>query len=134
MSVVIKLALLVDDEEIDQRQYKRVLTRSGLIGEIISFTYADDALAFLKENPDLEVDVIFLDINMPRMNGFEFIEAAVSGIGERFVKGIVVMLTTSLNPADRERAATYGIVKDFITKPLTIEHVQRVARLIADGN
>ncbi|WP_127109101.1 response regulator [Pararhodobacter zhoushanensis] len=134
MSVVIKLALLVDDEEIDQRQYKRVLSRSGLIGEIISFTYADDALAFLKTNPDREVDVIFLDINMPRMNGFEFIEAAVSEIGGRFVKGVVVMLTTSLNPADRERAETFGVVKDFINKPLTIEHVQRVAKLIADGN
>lgn len=131
MTKVIKLAILIDDQEIDQRQYKRVLTKSGLIEKIISFPCADEALIFLKENPDLEVDVIFLDINMPRMNGFEFLEAAVTEIGEDFVDVVVVMLTTSLNPADRDRAESFDVVKYFINKPLTIEDVQRIAQSIA---
>ena len=53
MTAKIGLALLIDDNHIDQRQYVRVLKRSGLIGEVMTFTYADNALAHLRANPDL---------------------------------------------------------------------------------
>lgn len=127
MTTRIGLALLVDDNRIDQRQYERVIKRSGLIGEVMTFTFADEALAHLKANPDLEVDVIFLDINLPRMNGFEFLEAAVSEIGNGFAKVVVAMLTTSLNPDDRTRAESFDVVKEFINKPLTVEHIEAVS-------
>lgn len=132
MGQKIGLALLIDDEEIDQRQYKRVLKRSDLIGEIMSFTYADEALAYLKENPGLEVDVIFLDINIPRMNGLEFLSAATQELGASFAGVVVAMLTTSLIPEDRRRAEAFEIVKAFINKPLCLEDVQRVAAMLPD--
>lgn len=130
MSIVIKCALLIDDNRIDQRQYKRVLMRSGLVEEVVAFSFADEALRFLKDNPEKVVDVIFLDINMPRMNGFEFLEAATSEIGADFTKVVVAMLTTSLNPEDRSRAETYDVVKQFISKPLTEQHVHDVAAFL----
>ncbi|MEM7598900.1 MAG: response regulator [Pseudomonadota bacterium] len=130
MTKQIKTAMLIDDEEFDQRQYLRVLQRSGLVETVLQYTYAEDALAHLETHPELEVDVIFLDINMPRMNGFEFLEAATEKLGADFVKTVVVMLTTSLNPDDRTRAESYDVVRDFINKPLTIEHVERVAKLV----
>lgn len=133
MTAKINLAFLIDDNEIDQRHYKRVLERSGMVENVMLFSFADDALEHIKAHPDLEIDVIFLDINMPRMNGFEFIEAAIEQIGVSFAKVVVAMLTTSLNPEDRERANSFEVVKDFITKPLTVEHVKRVARLLDGG-
>lgn len=128
--MTIKLAYLIDDEEVDQRQYQRVLKRSGVVEETRTFTYADDALTFLQDHPEEEVDVIFLDINMPRMNGFEFLSAANDRLGPNFTKIVVAMLTTSLDPADQAKAATFDVVRDFINKPLTIEHVLRVNELL----
>jgi len=128
MTTPVKLAWLIDDSEIDLRHYARVIDRSGLVEEVTTFTFADEALAHLKANPDLEVDLIFLDINIPRMNGFEFLEAATAELGAGFAKVVVAMLTTSLNPRDREEAARFDVVKDFINKPLTVEHVENAVK------
>ena len=126
----ITLAVLIDDVEIDQRQYVRVLNRSGLVQKVMTFTYADTALEYLVQHPELDIDVIFLDINMPRMNGFEFLVAASERLGPNFAKIVVAMLTTSLNPNDERRADSFGMVKSFINKPLTVEDVQHVADLL----
>lgn len=130
MSKPIKLALLIDDEEIDQRMYQRVLRNSGLVEEVLAFELASDALAHLKASPDLEVDVIFLDINMPGMNGFEFLEAATQDLGADFAKVVVAMLTTSLNAGDERHARSFEVVRAFINKPLSAEHVAHVATLL----
>jgi len=131
MTAPIKLAWLIDDMEIDQRQYKRVITRSGLVETLQTFTYADEALEQLKAQSDLDLDLIFLDINMPRMNGFEFLEAANRDLGKGFAAVVVIMLTTSLNPADRARAESFDVVKAFINKPLHAEHLQTAAAYVA---
>lgn len=125
----IPLVMLIDDESFDQSLYRRLIARTGLVGEVMSFTYADEALAYLSAPDSRRADVIFLDINMPRMNGFEFLEAATERLGPEFAKIVVVMLTTSLIEKDRERAAAFPVVRCFINKPLTVEHLQEVAQL-----
>lgn len=130
----IKLAVLIDDNEIDQRHYNRILNKSGLVEEVMTFTYADEALEHLQAKSDFEIDVIFLDINMPRMDGFEFLEIATEQLGDSFAKIVIAMLTTSLNPADRDRAASFGVVKKFISKPLTVEDVKDVAALLTPSD
>lgn len=122
--------LLIDDAEIDQKMYQRILKRSGLTEEVIAFTYADEALEFLRSETAGTVDLILLDINMPRMDGFEFLDAATRELGEAFAHVVIVMLTTSLEPRDRARAADFEVVRDFINKPLTVDHVQRAAELV----
>lgn len=130
MAKAIETALLIDDEEVDQKTYGRVLKRSGLVREYRMFTYAEDALDYLKANPGMKIDVIFLDINMPRMNGFEFLDAASEALGADFARMVVVMLTTSIDPMDRRRAKENPLVKAFFDKPLTEQHVERVAGLL----
>ena len=134
MSSVPKIGtvMLVDDDQVDHLIYKRVIDRSGLVEKTMSFQYPDKALEFLKTPHCPDIDVLFLDINMPRLNGFEFLDRAVVEVGPRFTKIAVVMLTTSLDPKDQERAASFKIVKGFLNKPLKIEDLERVAKLLVD--
>ncbi len=132
MANKIQTVMLIDDEMVDQKQYKRVLRRSGLVEEILTFTYADEAFEFLKSNGDIAVDVIFLDINMPRMNGFEFLERVESELDREIANTVIIMSTTSLDSSDRARASQFDIVRDFISKPLEVENVEYVADLCAE--
>lgn len=114
----IERAILVDDEQFEHLAFHRLLGRLPNIGEIHSFLYADEAIAFLKATCPRPYDVVFLDINMPRMNGFEFLDAAEAVFGETLRQAVIVMLTTSLDPSDRARADSYVAVKAFVNKPL----------------
>ena len=121
--------MVVDDNPVDQILYKRIIKRSGVVQNVIDFSLAEDALTYLQNNRDAMPDVILLDINMPRMDGFEFLEAAQEIFGAEF-SVVVVMLTTSLDPRDQERAKTYDVVKDYMDKPLTVERVQQLTALV----
>ena len=123
----IKTAMFIDDAKFDQKLYQRIVARSGIIDETLSFLYADEALEYLKAHRHQHIDVIFLDINMPRMNGFEFLEAAARDLGDDFARLLVVMLTTSLERSDRERALSFPIVRGFINKPLTVDILHGLA-------
>ncbi|MFT6676748.1 MAG: CheY-like chemotaxis protein [Sulfitobacter sp.] len=127
----IRRAVIIDDESFDQLMYQRILKRSGLVQEIIGFQYADEALAYFEDRSNPEIDVIFLDINLPRMNGFEFLEAAHKRIGPSFAKLVVVMLTTAIAPENRARAAKFDVVRDFIAKPLKSDDVAHVADMLS---
>lgn len=122
--------MIIDDDQIDQMMYERVLKRSGLVEQTMYFSYAEKALEYLKTPDREQIDIIFLDINMPRMNGFEFLDRATAELGPHFAALVVVMLTTSLNPEDEERAHSYDIVKDYISKPLTGDNLGRIVDLL----
>ena len=124
--------VLIDDNEVDQLIYRRIARRSGIVGEILSFVYAEDALDYLAKPGRAPVDAILLDVNMPRMSGFEFLEAATERFGEGFARIVVVMLTTSLDPRDMDRAKGFEIVRDYLTKPLDEQDLRRLAAMLDD--
>ncbi len=120
------VAVCIDDSAIDLELNVLVLERSGRFDEVLTFTSGEGALAHLRQKRP--VDAIFLDINMPMMDGFEFLEAATLEFGEdRFARSVVFMLTSSLNPADRKRAKSFSVVHGFLTKPLTVEQANDIA-------
>lgn len=120
--------MLIDDNKIDQLIYKRIIDRSDNVGETLSFLLAQDALDYLKSGAQPQPDLILLDINMPRMNGFEFLEAATDQLGPDFCP-VIVMLTTSLDPRDQQRAGNFAAIKRFLNKPLTQELLTEIARI-----
>ncbi len=123
---VLLTAVCVDDSEFDRKLHDRVLRRSGAFGEMYHFPSGEDALVHLRNTPQMP-DVIFLDVNMPIMSGFDFLQAATEEFGDGFTSRVVIMLTTSLNPEDRKRAEAFKVVRDFLNKPLTVEEAKDVA-------
>lgn len=72
---------------------------------------------------------MFLDINMPLMNGWEFLEAYKKIDEKQKSEIIIIMLTTSLNPSEQEKSKTFDEVTDFHKKPLTESTLSKVLEL-----
>lgn len=122
--------IVIDDDDIDHFLYQRIINRSNLVDESVFFTSAEDALEYLKRSDRIDIHAILLDVNMPRMNGFEFLEAATKEIGVEHLGAVVVMLTTSLNPRDEARAKSYSVVKGYLEKPLSTEHLIELTKIV----
>ena len=122
--------IMIDYDKFDHKLCERLVARSGLVGEFISFLSAEDALDYLKSTTLPAADAILLDINMPRMDGFAFLDAATEKFGDAFARVVVVMLTTSLNPHDEDRAKSYEVVKGYCSKPLVAEHLRDIHHLL----
>jgi len=123
MKKTLKCIMLVDDNADDNFIHSRVIKKSNAAINVIEKQTALDALEYLgsknKHNRDTHPDLIFLDINMPGMNGWEFLEE-YNKLDKQFQsQAIIVMLTTSDNPEDKLKANASNIASDFRTKPLT---------------
>ena len=126
--------VLIDDSSLDNKLHKRVIDRTGLARNVLCFPMAEDALDFFRQPGAIPADLILLDINMPRMSGFEMLDAALDEFGNSFDPSVVVMLTTSLNPDDKARAETYEVIKDYLQKPLTEEKFKSVLHVVAQSD
>lgn len=120
--------MLVDDNEFDQMMYKRLVDRSGLVEKLTQFVDPQDALDHLFDASIDMPSLVLLDINMPKIDGFEFLESVTSELGERMCP-VIIMLTTSLDPRDEERARQHKVVRDFHNKPMTIELLKHLASM-----
>jgi CheY-like chemotaxis protein len=114
----VKRIILIDDNESDNLFHSIILKRAGFGDEVLMFENGVDALAFLR-TADLSIHtLIFLDINMPLLDGFQVAEQAGPLLAGT-PTFTIMMLTSSGNPTDRQRAAGLPVIKGFITKPLT---------------
>ena len=134
MTAPIRKMMLVDDNEADTFLYRLVIEESGLVENLVVFNLAEQALAHLHDNAKEPIDVILLDIRMPRMSGFEFLEAALAEFGSEFAKMVVVMLTTSLDPSDRARAQQLPMIKHYFEKPLSREQLDAIVAIVTGSH
>lgn len=129
MEPQLSCVMLIDDNESDNFFHELTIENSNCAKKIISFDLAQNALTYLKniEEPDyIQPDIIFLDLNMPRMNGWEFLEVYEKLDDAIKSRMVIIMLTTSLNLDDRERAKQFSAIKEYRNKPLTEEYMEEL--------
>lgn len=119
--------MLIDDSEIDNFINQKMIEGCNIAEKIYIHTSSKSALEFLKNiertsdvTKNLIPEIIFLDINMPIMDGFQFLDE-FDKLSESFKSVKVVMLTTSINPSDIERSSKNKYIIKYINKPLTQE-------------
>lgn len=113
---------IIDDDSIHQRIAQIMIEKHQLFDEYTSFMEAEKAVAFLKDNKDNKdqlPDVILLDLNMPVIDGWDFLELFETFRYE-VVKTIrIYIVTSSVDEKDIMRAQNYTAVTGFISKPLS---------------
>ena len=120
--------MLVDDDEDDNFFHEHEIKENDFANIVIVKDSGRKALDYLIAKTDPLSELIFLDINMPGMNGWEFLteydqlDAAIQ------CKAIIIMLSTSENPSDHAKAKAWSFVSDYITKPLTKKHLEEVVK------
>jgi response regulator RpfG family c-di-GMP phosphodiesterase len=121
--------ILVDDDPLNNSICKHVIKAAIDATDIRDFIYPEEALEFLQKHPDTIKDntILLLDINMPRVNAWEFLKV-YDTFDERLRNKITLyILSSSLNENDMEKARTNPHVKEYITKPLSKEAVLQIA-------
>lgn len=130
MTSKIKL-LVIDDDDINIFIIKKIVEKTGYNVEMISKTngqMAIDYLAGVLSSAETLPQLILIDINMPVLNGWEFLEAYEKlGVPQ---KVDMYMLSSSVYENDIEKAKTYTMVKGFISKPLSIERLTELLKLV----
>lgn len=127
MKKKLKRILLIDDDESSNFLHRIVIQQAEVAEEVEMMTRADKALEYLQsvnqKSPEELPDLVFLDINMPAMNGWDFLQEYAHLDLENKENLKIIMLTASVNPNDILRARTNVYVTEILHKPLTIETV-----------
>lgn len=109
-----KIIVFVDDDKVQHMINKRILLKINPNLDLIFFENPYEALGWLEKNV---ADILLLDINMPEMEGWDFLKL----MEERGIKMEVKMLTSSLDPKDIEKSYAFDVVSGFLVKPLRKE-------------
>lgn len=109
--------IIVDDDSVVLFLHKILIEKSGGFSLTDSFENAQDALSFIRENEPGNPLLVLLDINMPAMDGWQFLdELQELKFRDRI---LVAMVTSSINKSDHEKAKNYSEVIAFLEKPIS---------------
>jgi CheY-like chemotaxis protein len=120
--------LIIDDDPVHHKLVELVIHQSALRIEYQSFFHASDGLAYILDNNDIISlpDLVLLDLDMPLISGWgflELLEAMSPCLGKQID---IIILTSSISLADKEKASTYNCVKGFFSKPFNNQILQDI--------
>lgn len=126
-----KITYLIDDDKLSIRLMSMLISKKKFCEEIVSFCNAELALETLKINcntPQTLPDVILLDLNMPILDGWQFLDEFSLLPLEKDIS--IFIVTSSIDPSDIEMAKNYKMVKSYIMKPITAQKLEEATQLI----
>ena len=119
------LIMLIDDDPINNLIIRKELTRFNSNISLIIYESPNEALNYFRQQ-NQSPDLILLDINMPEMNGWEFLDEF-----EKLALNInLAMLTSSIAKIDHKKSQSYSIVKDYFIKPLDKDKIKKIYSLL----
>lgn len=121
-------AFIIDDDPIHQRIAQIMISKHQLFDEFSSYLQAGDALQFLEENRNIEEalpDVILLDLNMPVVDGWKFLDEFEKFNDTLSKKIRILIVSSSVDEKDISRAKSYTSVEGFISKPLSADAIKK---------
>jgi two-component system, NarL family, nitrate/nitrite response regulator NarL len=128
---LVEKTILIDDSDIDLFIQRRFLEVYHFSDTLVLYNSAEQALGWLKEmKGEAAPDVIFLDLNMPEIDGFSFLNDFKKLPQEVLDKCKIVVLTSSNSAKDREQAFAFDNVIQFITKPIKQSDIEDLKKLI----
>jgi len=117
---------LIDDDDIVVYLTNILLYKTNFSDEVVTFTRSIEGLnTLLNAGHDELPELILLDINMPELDGWEFLDQ----LKKNNLKIPVFIITSSINPIDRTKANAHKMVSGFVTKPLTKNCLDKIKRL-----
>jgi len=120
---------IIDDDPIFIYGTKRIMTEIAFADDILIYNNGQDAIdgltALSEEGKNLP-SVIFLDLNMPIMNGWEFLEDFVKIPNQNREQVTIYILSSSVDPRDLERIKHYNVVNNYILKPISPKDLKRI--------
>lgn len=120
--------VVLDDSREDRFFVRRKLLQKFKNSNVQEFVYAHEALSWLAENKAAHNTIWLVDINLPGVSGFEFLEAAQVMKPNLAEDNLFFVMSNSIDPEDKLRTDDQAIASSFISKPLDVEEL---ARLIA---
>lgn len=129
----IRSACIIDDDEIYVFGLKIMMKSVNFCDEIVVCENGEVALDFLKpltSTPKGMPDVILLDINMPIMDGWQFLDEFTKIKAEKSAKTNIYMMSSSVNPVDLEKVKTYKLISDYLVKPLSKTALEEIVSTV----
>ena len=130
-----KLTYIIDDDKLTVKLISILVSKNKFCEEIQSFNNAQDAIDKLKQNAldnGVLPDAILLDLNMPAMDGWQFLDEFMLLPIKKEIS--IFIMTSSIDPVDIEMAKKYKIVKDYVEKPITSKKLDLLSNLIGKTN
>lgn len=131
--------LCVEDDPLLQSYYRRMMERVSFAQEIVQLYNGQQALDYCSElaesGPDPEINLIFLDLEMPVLGGRSFLREFEERFMKRFTSTRIVILTSALCPELRKKAGSHPLILEYLNKPLTFRILTELqARLASAGS
>ncbi|HEV7349819.1 response regulator [Telluribacter sp.] len=125
----IETAYIIDDSRIYVFGLTKIIQTYKLCDNVMVFENGEKAIRYIADNitdKGALPEIIFLDINMPIMNGWDFLDEFIK-LKDSIHKNIVIyMVSSSINPQDLERAKTYSEISEYIIKPIAISRLREL--------
>jgi len=136
MSNKLSTAGIIDDDQIYQLVMKRTIEQSGVVGSVLQFYDGEEALNYFREKQDTPEglpNLILLDINMPFMDGWQFLDEFVKIPFKESYRRTIFIISSSSTSEDINKAKQYSVVSGYHVKPITKDKFEEILQSIENA-